>query len=327
MKLNMACHKINMLNQFAFQAYTLVHDIEHLWFIGMLSLEELAARKGQELQTWYQLPLDFLVVVWVKELHLLGPSQHLAVKQQKMLRDKDGEVYITGVLQKLLTRGKKLGMYEPEFYCPCTHEKELCLWYLELVEQMPTSDFELNLYLKCYLDFEESSHQSSRRTKTFFSSLPTAKDNDLEELSSAAMHKQAQHIFQALKVMSSFMTYEGVVVMILPHSLMWEGLLAHLVDNDDGFVEFSSGCLLSSMAMDAKVGKSKRSTLITHNISVHMLDLDDMDDHMDRSEFHLPIYAKCMAQHYIQHEPIVKTKRLVRVEPIIYMSLWNTLNT
>ncbi|EFJ25287.1 hypothetical protein SELMODRAFT_414131 [Selaginella moellendorffii] len=41
MKLNMACHKINMLNQFAFQAYTLVHDIEHLRFIGMLSLEKV----------------------------------------------------------------------------------------------------------------------------------------------------------------------------------------------------------------------------------------------------------------------------------------------
>ncbi|EFJ36675.1 hypothetical protein SELMODRAFT_403273 [Selaginella moellendorffii] len=190
----------------------------------------------------------------------------------------------------------------------------------------------------------KSSHQSFWRTKTFFPSLPTATHDDLEELSSAAMHKQvrplyptasvgevavligdytrlldatsrelymldrwihglgqltpygkidfiffdlpdgmpppqgdtlswnvlqAQHISQASKVVSSFMTYEGVVVMILPRSLMWEGLLAHLADNDDGFVEFSSGCLLSSMA----------------------------------------------------------TKRLVHVEPIIYMSLWNTLNT
>ncbi|EFJ38241.1 hypothetical protein SELMODRAFT_402000 [Selaginella moellendorffii] len=52
--------------------------------------------------------------------------------------------------KKLLTRGKKLGMYELEFYCPCTHERELCLWYLELVEQMSTSDFELDLYLECH---------------------------------------------------------------------------------------------------------------------------------------------------------------------------------
>ncbi|EFJ14155.1 hypothetical protein SELMODRAFT_423976 [Selaginella moellendorffii] len=51
-----------MLNQFAFQAYTLVHDIEHFQFIGMLSLEEV--------QTLYnhELPLDFLVAVWAKEL-------------------------------------------------------------------------------------------------------------------------------------------------------------------------------------------------------------------------------------------------------------------
>ncbi|EFJ21966.1 hypothetical protein SELMODRAFT_416886 [Selaginella moellendorffii] len=259
-------------------------------------------------------------------------------------------VYTTGVLQKLLTRGKKLGMYELEFYCPCTHERELCLWYLELVEQMPTSDFGLDLYLECHPGVHtqetiqempspntvepeetvqeippqgipvlapcnpqtghceafhenvvESSHHSSRRTKTFFPSLPMATDDDLEELSSAAIHKQvicplspmasvgevavligdytqlldatsrelymldrwihglgqltpygkidfiffdlldgmpplqgdtsswnvlqAQHISQALKVASSFMTYEGVVVMILPRSLMWEGTL------------------------------------------------------------------------------------------------------
>ncbi|EFJ21322.1 hypothetical protein SELMODRAFT_417265 [Selaginella moellendorffii] len=43
-------------------------------------------------------------------------------------------VYTVDVLQKLLTRGKKLRMYELEFYCPCTHERELCPWYLELVE-------------------------------------------------------------------------------------------------------------------------------------------------------------------------------------------------
>ncbi|EFJ18151.1 hypothetical protein SELMODRAFT_420518 [Selaginella moellendorffii] len=92
---------------------------------------------------------------------------------------------------------------------------------------------------------------------------------------------QAQHISQALKVVSSFMTYEGVVVMILPRSLMWEGLLAHLADNDDGFIEFSSSCLLLSMAVDTK-GTSRHTR---------------------------------------------KTKRLVHVEPIIYMSLWNTLNT
>ncbi|EFJ04735.1 hypothetical protein SELMODRAFT_432136 [Selaginella moellendorffii] len=342
-------------------------------------------------------------------------------------------VYTTGVLQKLLTRGKKLGMYEPEFYCPCTHERELCPWYLELVEQMPTSDFELDLYLECHpealsdcdndivevqqLNLEvstqetiqkmpnpntvepeeivqeipaqeipvpaprnprrgrhetfhenvaESSHQSFRRTKTFFPSLPTATDDDLEELSSAAMHKQvrplsptasvgevailigdytqlldatsrelymldrwihglgqltpygkidfiffdlpdgmappqgdtpswnvlqAQHISQALKVASSFMTYEGVVVMILPRSLMWEGLLAHLADNDDGFVEFSSGCLLSSLHLSHTVFQSTRLILMIWMI----------------------IWTK--------------TKRLVHVEPIIYMSLWNTLNT
>ncbi|EFJ13139.1 hypothetical protein SELMODRAFT_424932 [Selaginella moellendorffii] len=51
-----------MLNQFAFQAYTLVHDIEHLQFIGMLSLKEVQTLYNREL------PLDFLVAVWAKEL-------------------------------------------------------------------------------------------------------------------------------------------------------------------------------------------------------------------------------------------------------------------
>ncbi|EFJ23611.1 hypothetical protein SELMODRAFT_415449 [Selaginella moellendorffii] len=308
---------------------------------------KLAARKGQELQTWYQLPLDFLVAVWAKELvkHRRNSFTTSRRHPHRYLKYCPGApVYTTGVLQKLLTRGKKLGMYEPEFYCPCTHERELCPWYLELVEQMPTSDFELDLYLEYHpgvstqetiqempnsntVELEEtvqeipaqkilapaprnprrgrheafhenvaeSSHQSFRRTKTFFPSLPTATNDDLEELSFAAMHKQvrplsptasvgevavligdytqlldatswelymldrwihglgqltpygkidfiffdlpdgmpppqgdtpswnvlqAQHTSQALKVASSFMTYEGVVVMILPHSLM-----------------------------------------------------------------------------------------------------------
>ncbi|EFJ16286.1 hypothetical protein SELMODRAFT_421974 [Selaginella moellendorffii] len=154
-KLNMACHKINMLNQFAFQAHILVHDIEHLWFIGMLSLQEVQMLCNREL------PLDFLVAVWVKirmekvmkervyisqsiatseemlqvwdEKFLF--STHTSITLEEYLKYCPGTpVYTAGVLQKLLTRGKKFGMYEPEFYCPCTHERELCPWYLELVE-------------------------------------------------------------------------------------------------------------------------------------------------------------------------------------------------
>ncbi|EFJ29119.1 hypothetical protein SELMODRAFT_410672 [Selaginella moellendorffii] len=297
-------------------------------------------------------------------------EEMLQVWDEKYLKYCPGApVYTTGVLQKLLTRGKKLGMYELEFYYPCTHERELCPWYLELVEQMPTLDFELDLYLECHPEalsdydndvvevqqlnlgvstqetiqempnpntvepeetvqeipaqeipvptprnprrghheaFHEnvakSSYQSFRQTKTFFPSLPTATDNDLEELSSTVMHKQLLNatsrelymldwwiyslgqltpygkidfIFFDLpdgmappqgdtpswNVASSFMTYEGVVVMILPCSLMWEGLLAHLADNNDGFLEFSSGYLLSSMAVDTK-GTSRQTRKI-----------------------------------------------------------------
>ncbi|EFJ21159.1 hypothetical protein SELMODRAFT_417565 [Selaginella moellendorffii] len=225
-------------------------------------------------------------------------------------------VYTTGVLQKLLTRGKKLGMYELELYCPCTYERQLCPWYLELVEQMPTSNFKLDLYLECHPVQQLNPRVHTQET---IQKMPNPNTIEPEEivrpLSPMAnvgevvvligdytqlldatsqelymldqwIHSlgqltpygkidfiffdlpngmpppqgdtpswnvlQAQHISQALKVASSFMTYEGVVVMILPCSLMWEGLLAHLANNDDGFVEFSFVYLLSSMAVDTK---------------------------------------------------------------------------
>ncbi|EFJ07814.1 hypothetical protein SELMODRAFT_429367, partial [Selaginella moellendorffii] len=473
-KLNMACHKINMLNQFAFQAHTLElvkHRRNSFTTSLRIRMEKVMKEKayisqsiaaGEEmLQVWDEKFLSSTRTGngWLPRGGTSSaefknqPGQPFLARRMvyRYLKYSPGAlVYTTGVLQKLLTRGKKLGMYEPEFYCPCTHERELCPWYLELVEQMPTSDFELDLYLEFqqlnlgvstqetiqempnpntvepeetvqeisaqeipvpaphnprrgrheafHENVAESSHQSFRQTKTFFPSLPTATDDNLEELSSAAMHKQvrplsptanvgevailigdytqlldatsqelymldrwihglgqltsygkidfiffdlpdgmappqgdtpswnvlqAQHISQALKVVSSFMTYEGVVVMILPRSLMWEGLLAHLADNDDGFVEFSSGCLLSSMAVDTKGTSRQTRKIYSWNYHalchignrLHTLDLDDIDDHMDQSQFHLPIYAERM------------TKRLVHVEPIIYMSLWNTLNT
>ncbi|EFJ04608.1 hypothetical protein SELMODRAFT_432248 [Selaginella moellendorffii] len=132
---------------------------------------------------------------------------------------------------------------------------------------------------------------------------------------------QAQHISQALKVASSFMTYEGVVVMILPRSLMWEGLLAHLADNDDGFVEFSSGCLLSSMAVDTK-GTSRQTRKI-YSWNYHAL------CHIGNRRLHLSHTVFQSTRLILMIWMIIwtKTKRLVHVEPIIYMSLWNTLNT
>ncbi|EFJ11255.1 hypothetical protein SELMODRAFT_426400 [Selaginella moellendorffii] len=75
------------------------------------------------------------------------------------------------------------------------------------------------------------------------------------------------------QVASSFMTYKCVVVMILPRSLMWEGLLAHLVDNNDGFVKFSSGCLLSSMAVDTKgtSGFIPRTTMLYATLGIGIM--------------------------------------------------------
>ncbi|EFJ26258.1 hypothetical protein SELMODRAFT_413441 [Selaginella moellendorffii] len=126
-------------------------------------------------------------------------------------------VYTTNVFLKLLTGGKKLGMYEPKFHCPTVRERELCPWYLELWRQMPSSPFELDLYLKCHSDHiaaahpaliarniqrqlhsediqenvrETSQHSIHQRTNAFFPSLPTAIEDDLQKLSSLASHKQ-----------------------------------------------------------------------------------------------------------------------------------------
>ncbi|EFJ35456.1 hypothetical protein SELMODRAFT_404886 [Selaginella moellendorffii] len=179
-------------------------------------------------------------------------------------------IYTTGVLQKLLTRGKKLGMYEPEFYCPCTYERELCLWYLELVEKMLTLDFKLDLYLECHpealSDYDNDIVEVCPLSPTASVGEVAVLIGNYTQLLDAISRElymldwwihglgqltpygkidfiffdlpdgmpppqgdtpswnvlQAQHISQALKVASSFMTYEGVVVMILPRSLMMD---------------------------------------------------------------------------------------------------------
>ncbi|EFJ11016.1 hypothetical protein SELMODRAFT_426661 [Selaginella moellendorffii] len=262
-------------------------------------------------------------------------------------------VYTTGVLQKLLTRGKKLGMYEPEFYCPCTHERELCPSYLELVEQMPTSDFELDLYLECHpkalsdcdndvvkvqqlnlgvstqetiqempnsntVEPEEtvqeipaqeipapaprnprrgrheafhenvakSSHQSFRQTKTFFPSLPTATNDDLEELSFAAMHKQVRPLSPTASV----------------------GEVAVLIGDYTQLLDATSWELYMLDRWIHGLGQ------LTPYGKIDFI-FFDLPDGMPPPQGDTPSWN------------VLQTKRLVHVEPIIYMSLWNTLNT
>ncbi|EFJ20833.1 hypothetical protein SELMODRAFT_417875 [Selaginella moellendorffii] len=80
-------------------------------------------------------------------------------------------------------------MYEPEFHCPTMWERELCPWYLELWRQMPSSPFELDLYLECHPDDGETDqHSICQCTNAFFPSLPTTTEDDLQELSSSASH-------------------------------------------------------------------------------------------------------------------------------------------
>ncbi|EFJ34503.1 hypothetical protein SELMODRAFT_405897 [Selaginella moellendorffii] len=201
---------------------------------------KLVARKSQELLIWYQVPMDFLVVVWAKPIVKVEQNSYLKITQvtdevqknlelrqieqcilnskkskvkkllafdvikigwialqrytlvvllntwnndkrlesklENVMKEKlyitqsiaatkvplqawdtkylnycpDAPVYTTSVFLKLLTGGKKLGMYEPEFYYPTARERELCPWYLELWRQMPSSHFELDLYIECH---------------------------------------------------------------------------------------------------------------------------------------------------------------------------------
>ncbi|EFJ06588.1 hypothetical protein SELMODRAFT_430534 [Selaginella moellendorffii] len=144
---------------------------------------KLVARKGQELLTWYQVLMDILVAVWAKPIVKAEQNSYLKITQVtdelpfKSL-GMDGFlmavqalwisrtswanhfshvawhigalVYTASVFLKLLISGKKLGMYEPEFQCSTARERALCPWYFELWRQMPSSPFELDLYLECH---------------------------------------------------------------------------------------------------------------------------------------------------------------------------------
>ncbi|EFJ11278.1 hypothetical protein SELMODRAFT_426449 [Selaginella moellendorffii] len=61
------------------------------------------------------------------------------------------------------------------------------------------------------------------------------------------------HISQAVDVASKVLRYKGIMLVILPRSLFWGGLLAMMAENDDSrLVEFASGCLLSNIPVETK---------------------------------------------------------------------------
>ncbi|EFJ37729.1 hypothetical protein SELMODRAFT_402276 [Selaginella moellendorffii] len=61
------------------------------------------------------------------------------------------------------------------------------------------------------------------------------------------------YISQAVDVASKVLRYEGIMLIILPRSLFWGGLLATMVENDDSrLVEFASGCLFLNMPIKTK---------------------------------------------------------------------------
>ncbi|EFJ13440.1 hypothetical protein SELMODRAFT_424577 [Selaginella moellendorffii] len=241
-------------------------------------------------------------------------------------------MYTTSVFLKLLTGGKKLGMYEPEFQCSIARERELCPWYLELWRQMPSSPFELDLYLKCHLEallegvempqdrdeihIEQTEDERPRLLELYEgSSIVRTSKRMLEKpantlyvnvqmhsfhpspllqrmTSKSYLHRlhinkyetkhvcplspmgsvsnveivigdyfqlsnnnilRPDHISQVVDVASKVLRYEGIMLVILPRSLFWGGLLTTMAENDDSrLVEFASGCLLSNIPVETK---------------------------------------------------------------------------
>ncbi|EFJ17299.1 hypothetical protein SELMODRAFT_420987 [Selaginella moellendorffii] len=115
---------------------------------------KLATRKGQELQTWYQLPLDFLVAFWVKELVKHRRNSFTTsprIKMEKVMKEK---AYISQKLGNswLPCGGTNSTEFKNQQRQPFLLRSMVYryLKYYPGVEQMPTSNFELDLYLECH---------------------------------------------------------------------------------------------------------------------------------------------------------------------------------
>ncbi|EFJ05432.1 hypothetical protein SELMODRAFT_431568 [Selaginella moellendorffii] len=363
---------------------------------------KLVARKGQELLTWYQVPMDFLVAVWAKPIVKAEQNSYLKITQvtEENMSElpfkslgMDGflmaaqalwisrtsranhfshvtwhigaPVYTASVFLKLLTGGKKLGIcggkchrhllsliftssviqrhFWREWRClkigtrfilsrPKTNEWRTRLKTLLphlILQQLLIPQILLPLLVQPRL-LEIYEGNSIVRTSKRMSEKPASTlyvDDDLQELSSSASHKQVRplsptgsvgnveivigdyfqlsnnmsressmfhrwmrglgmnntfsidlaffdlpdglpplqgdtpswnilrldQISQAMDVASKVLQYQGIMLVILPRSLFWGGLLATMVENDDSrLVEFASGCLLSNIAVETK---------------------------------------------------------------------------
>ncbi|EFJ36171.1 hypothetical protein SELMODRAFT_404703 [Selaginella moellendorffii] len=106
LKLKSACHKLNELSQFAFQAHTLVHEIEYLRFLGLMTIDQVHALYGREWmedvrgklqrgrkETWYTMPFDFIHTAWARHLNelMIQNESSLSSKIESFMRHK---VYI-----------------------------------------------------------------------------------------------------------------------------------------------------------------------------------------------------------------------------------------
>ncbi|EFJ09264.1 hypothetical protein SELMODRAFT_428155 [Selaginella moellendorffii] len=137
------------------------------------------------------------------------------------------------------------------------------------------------------------------------------------------------HISQAVDVASKVLQYEGIMLVILPCSLFWGGLLAMMAENDDSrLVEFPSGCLLSNIPVETKGAGFGSMVLAAKEIgrAVFALEKESAFEGV-LGTFHkrwindvgyiLPCYAEAMAQAHIEQEPIVREHNTIQTPPFM----------
>ncbi|EFJ25288.1 hypothetical protein SELMODRAFT_414132 [Selaginella moellendorffii] len=125
-------------------------------------------------------------------------------------------------------------------------------------------------------------------------------DNNLKELSFTAMHKRVcplsltANAGEVAILIGDYMFILGITML---YAILGTVRRPHELTN---LVGVPNEIVLEKESAFEDILRRfcNRSTLITC--------LDDVEVHMDQSQFHLPIYAECMAQHFMQHEPIVK---------------------
>ncbi|EFJ20832.1 hypothetical protein SELMODRAFT_417874 [Selaginella moellendorffii] len=216
---------------------------------------KLVAYKGQELLTWYQVPIDFLVTVWAK----VEQNSYLKITQVTNEVQKNLELQ---QIEKCILNSKKskeMRHFWREWRLPQDRDKI----HIEQTEgekmlEKPISTLYTDIQMH---SFHPSPLLQRMTSKSYLHQLHI---NSFENYSSSPSFSYGKcwqcgnsywGLFSAFQQheASKVLQYEGIMLVILPRSLFWGGLLAMIAENDDSrLVEFASGCLLSNILVETK---------------------------------------------------------------------------